>query len=337
MALSLSDLLSERQTLLADGALGTNFFAMGLEAGEAPELWNLTAPDKVRRLHQSFVDAGSDLILTNSFGGTASRLKLHDAENRVSEINRAAAKLAREVSDKASRPVLVAGSLGPTGELFAPLGTLEPEQGRELFRAQAEALVEGGVHLLWIETLSSAEELRAAVAGAAGLGLPIVATLSFDSNGRTMMGIAPEDWIALQEQLSAPLYAYGANCGAGLNELVAAMLAIRQAAPPDAILIGKGNCGIPRYEDGRILYDGTPELMADYARLLSALSVQIIGGCCGTTARHIAAMRQALDKASFEPVPDLTSIEARLGALNRSNPDLNASSAQSKRRRRQRR
>ncbi|HSR71909.1 MAG TPA: homocysteine S-methyltransferase family protein, partial [Kiloniellales bacterium] len=187
----LSKLLSERPWLLADGATGTNYFLMGLEAGGAPELWNVEQPDKVRQHTRSFIEAGSDIVLTNSFGGTRNRLKLHGAEKRVGELNRAAAVLAREVADQAGREVVVAGSMGPTGDMFMPLGPLSMTEGIAAFAEQAEALAEGGVDVLWIETLFSFEELTAAITGARGTGLPVVCTMSFDTAGHTMMGISP--------------------------------------------------------------------------------------------------------------------------------------------------
>src|SRR5690349_9969488 len=188
----LSSLLSARSVLLADGGMGTGLFGLGLATGDSPEFWNVLHPDRVAAVHQGFVTAGSDIILTNSFGGTRHRLKLHQAQDRVAELNMAAAKVARDVAAAASREVLVAGSIGPTGELIIPLGAMSMDEATAAFAEQAKALAEGGVDLLWIETMSSAEEVEAAVAGAAEAGLPVVVTLSFDTNGRTMMGITPE-------------------------------------------------------------------------------------------------------------------------------------------------
>lgn len=311
----LRELIEERGWLLADGATGTNYFAMGLEAGDAPELWNVSAPDKVRALHRGFADAGADIILTNSFGGTRYRLKLHDAQARVGELNSAAVRLAREVADAAGRRVLVAGSMGPTGEIFAPVGSLSHDDGVAAFAEQAAALAEGGADLLWIETISSAEELRAAVEGAAGTGLPLVTTMSFDTAGRTMMGITPGDFGALAASLASQPEAIGANCGVGAAELVCTVHAISQARP-DAIIVAKGNCGVPEFVDGHIHYSGTPELMADYARLVRDAGATIIGGCCGTTAAHLAAMRAALEAHIPGGPPSLDAIVARLGNVS---------------------
>lgn len=311
----LNRLLQDRPWLLADGATGTNFFAAGLETGDAPELWNVEAPDKVRALYQAFVDAGSDIILTNTFGGTRNRMRLHKSEDRVGELNQAGARIARAVADAADRPVVVAGSMGPTGDLFEPLGPLTPAEGTAAFAEQAQALAAGGVDVLWVETMSAPDEVRAAVAGAATTGLPVVCTLSFDTNGRSMMGVTPADFAALIRGLDPRPIGFGANCGIGPSDLLAAIVNLRAAAGPDAILIAKGNCGIPEYVDGAIRYQGTPELMADYARLARDCGARIIGGCCGTTPAHIAAMRAALETHAPEPAPSLETIVERLGPI----------------------
>jgi 5-methyltetrahydrofolate--homocysteine methyltransferase len=312
---SLSDLLDTRPWLLADGATGTNYFAMGLASGEAPELWNFAHPEKVRALHRSFIEAGADIILTNSFGGNAHRLKLHKAEGRVREVNREAARLARLEADAAPRPVIVAGSMGPTGEIFEPVGTLTHGEGVAAFAEQAKALAEGGADVLWIETMSAEEELRAAVEGASAAGPPIVATMSFDTNGCTMMGITPGYFGLFSQSLPGPVAAVGANCGTGAAELVATVLGIA-GARPDAVVVAKGNCGIPEFHDGHIHYSGTPTLMADYARLARDAGARIIGGCCGTTSEHLRAMRAALEAHAKGHRPAIADIEERLGKVS---------------------
>ena len=311
----LSRLLAARRVVLADGAMGTSLFARGLESGGSPELWNLERPDQVRAVHRGFVDAGSDLLLTNSFGANRKRLALHGAEHRVAELNRAAAGLAREAFDAAARPVLVAGDIGPTGEIFAPVGAFSAAEGEAVFAEQAAALAESGVDLLWIETISSAEELAAAVAGAAVTGLPIVATMTFDTRGRTMMGLTCEAAMRLRDELAVRPVAFGANCGTGPAQLVESVLGLARAARPGDTIVAKGNCGLPHYHDGEICYDGTPEIMADYACLARDAGARIIGGCCGTTPRHIAAMAQALAMRPEGPPPDLATIERVLGPL----------------------
>jgi 5-methyltetrahydrofolate--homocysteine methyltransferase len=309
------DLLAARPWLLADGATGTNYFQMGLTSGDAPELWNFDHPERVRGLHGRFIAAGADIVLTNTFGANRYRLRLHDAQDRVREINVEAAGHARSEADPVERPVVVAGSMGPTGEIFAPVGTLAHADGVTAFAEQARALAEGGVDILWIETMSAEEELRAAVEGARQANLPIVTTMSFDTNGRTMMGITPAYFGALAGRLPAAPAAIGANCGTGAAELVATVLGIT-AARPDAVVVAKGNCGIPRYEHGHIHYDGTPALMADYARIALDAGARIIGGCCGTTPEHLAAMRRALEDHERGARPTIELVEARLGAVS---------------------
>src|SRR5919109_4391619 len=188
----LESLLKSRPWLLADGATGTNLFNIGLASGDAPELWNATHPDRIQRLHQQFIDAGADIILTNTFGCNRRRLMLHKAESRVRELNATAARLAREVARKAGRPVAVAGSVGPTGELLAPLGPLSEAEALGVFVEQIEGLAEGGADVVWIETMSALEEMRAGARAAAKAGKAFTITASFDTAGRTMMGVGPE-------------------------------------------------------------------------------------------------------------------------------------------------
>ncbi|MFT6458710.1 betaine--homocysteine S-methyltransferase, partial [Pseudophaeobacter arcticus] len=216
--------LAEKDVLLADGATGTNLFNMGLQSGDAPELWNTDEPKKIMALYQGAVDAGSDLFLTNSFGGTAARLKLHDAQGRVRELNRTAAELGREVADKANRKIAVAGSVGPTGEIMLPVGELSHELAVEMFHEQAEALKEGGVDVLWVETISAPEEFRAAAEAFALAGMPWCGTMSFDTAGRTMMGVTSADLAQLVEDLPNPPLAFGANCGTGSSDILRTVL-----------------------------------------------------------------------------------------------------------------
>jgi 5-methyltetrahydrofolate--homocysteine methyltransferase len=306
--------LAGRGVLLADGAMGTSLFAQGLVTGDNPELWNVAHPERVEAVHAGFVAAGADIVLSNSFGGNRYRLKLHGHEHRVRELNLAAARLARRVADEAGRAVLVAGSIGPTGEILAPLGPLDPAAAEEAFAEQAAALAEGGADVLWVETMSAAEELQAAIRGAARAGLEVVATMSFDTGGRTMMGLTPADAVRLAARLATPPVAFGANCGVGPGQLVASILEMRGtgAALP---LVAKGNCGIPEYRDGHIHYSGDAATMARYAELARDAGASVIGGCCGTTAAHLAAMRRALDATARGEAPDLAAIESALGAL----------------------
>ncbi|MDX5360377.1 MAG: betaine--homocysteine S-methyltransferase [Alphaproteobacteria bacterium] len=311
----LQTLLDERPWLLADGATGTNFFAMGLESGDPPEFWNIDHPDRVEALHRSFVEAGADIILTNSFGANRHRLKLHQAQARVHELNAAAAQIARKVADAAGRPVVVAGSMGPTGELLEPVGALAYADAVETFAEQAEGLKAGGADALWIETMSAENEVRAAIEGASRTGLPIVATMSFDTAGRTMMGITPAALGELSGHLHPEPCAIGANCGVGASELVCTVLGI-SGARPEAVVVAKANCGVPKFVDGEIAYTGTPELMADYARLALDAGARIIGGCCGTKPEHLKAMRAALEGYTPGARPTPEEVEARLGEIS---------------------
>lgn len=298
MSNRLLQLLEEKQALLIDGATGTNLFAAGLESGDAPELWNIDQPEKITALHQSFVDVGADIILTNSFGGNSSRLALHKAEQRVHELNQRAAELARAVADqeneKNGRLVAVAGSIGPTGEMLFPLGVLMEEDAAKIFAEQAQALADGGADAIWIETMSSLEELSAAVTGAKTTGLPIVTTMSFDTNGHTMMGISPKAFSDYKHShLGDDVLAIGCNCGVGATETLEAI----EQMDKDLILVTKANCGVPEYKDGEIRYSGTVESMSDYAAQAIKDGVRLVGGCCGTTPEHLAAMRKAIDEA----------------------------------------
>ncbi|MBS3649576.1 betaine--homocysteine S-methyltransferase [Pseudaminobacter sp. 19-2017] len=307
-------LLAEKGILLADGATGTNLFGMGLASGEAPELWNETAPEKIVALHQNFVDAGADIILTNSFGGTRHRLKLHHAQDRVFELNKKAAEIAHSVADKAGRKVIVAGSIGPTGELLEPLGALTYDQAVEAFREQIEGLKAGGAEIAWIETMSAPGEARAAAQAAIEAGLPYTYTFSFDTAGRSMMGLAPKDVHGVADGLTEPAVAVGANCGVGAADILASLLDMTEARP-DATIIVKGNCGIPEFRGTEIHYSGTPELMSDYVRLAVDAGAKIIGGCCGTSFQHLAAMRKSLDEHTPASRPTVETITTRIGPL----------------------
>jgi 5-methyltetrahydrofolate--homocysteine methyltransferase len=311
----LSTLLSQRDWILADGATGTTLFNMGLQSGDAPELWNVDHPDRIATLYRGAVEAGSDLFLTNSFGGTAARLKLHDAQDRVFELNKLAAEIGREVADAAGRTVIVAGSVGPTGEIMAPMGSLTHEVAVEMFHEQAEGLKAGGADVLWVETISAPEEYRAAAEAAKLAGMPWCGTMSFDTAGRTMMGFTSADLSALVETLDIPPVAYGANCGVGASDLLRTVLGFR-AAGSERPVIAKGNAGIPKYVDGHIHYDGTPELMARYAVLARDAGAKIIGGCCGTQPDHLRQMRAALEDTPRGDAPALEVIAAELGGFS---------------------
>jgi 5-methyltetrahydrofolate--homocysteine methyltransferase len=272
--------------------MGTLLMAAGLPSGQAPEGWNITHPDRIEAVHREYLRAGSDLILTNSFGGNPFRLKGHGLDDRVLAVNEAAAVIARQATGGAGHEVLVAGSMGPSGEMMEPLGLLTPEAARKGFAQQAEGLAEGGVDLLWIETMGDLREAVAALEGAREVtDLPLVATMSFDAGVRTMMGVTPEE--ALAHLLPLGVVAVGANCGSGIQdteEVIRRMAALDAGVP----LVSKSNAGKPVWEDGSLVYDGTPELMAAHARRVQALGARLIGGCCGTTQEHLRAMGTAL-------------------------------------------
>ena len=315
----LAKLLHQRGTLLADGATGSNLFDRGLQTGDSPELWNDTQPDRIAKNYQSFIDAGSDIILTNTFGGSQHRLKLHNAAARVSELNFKGARIARQLVEQAHREIVIGGCMGPTGEILQPLGNLSVTAAADAFAEQAHALKEGGVDIFWIETMSSKEEVEAAVIGASRAGLPTVATFSVDTNGRTMMGLAPADFVKISLEMEHTPVAIGVNCGVGAADLVAAIVNTKtalQRQQQELLIVAKANCGIPEYIDGKIVYSGSQEIMSEYIRLAVDAGANIIGGCCGTTAAHIKAMRQALDHHQKQSSPNLQQIESKLGAIS---------------------
>lgn len=317
MTNALSDLLSTRNVLMADGATGTTLFDMGLTSGDSPEFWNDTKPENIRKLHQGFVDAGSDIILTNTFGGTRHRLKLHNAQDRVFELNEKGAKIAREVAESADRPIIVAGSVGPTGELLVPLGALTKDGAREAFKEQIEGLKAGGADVVWIETMSAIDEIEAAAEAARELGMPYVVTASFDTAGKTMMGLAPAGLLEVFAADCEKPVAVGANCGVGASDLLAAILDIT-ASDPNTIVVAKANCGIPVVQGENVVYTGTPELMADYAKLAIDAGARIIGGCCGTSCEHLEAMRGAIDEhvaVSNHRRPSLDEVVEKIGPM----------------------
>ena len=294
----LQKLLEIGQPILLDGAMGTMLMDAGLVQGDPPEEWNVTHPDRIRAIHKGYIEAGSRVILTNSFGGTSFRLEMHNLQDRVIELNKVAAQNARAEADAAPDMVVVAGSMGPTGQLFEPMGTLTFEEAIAAFAEQARGLAEGGVDVFWVETMSDLDEVRAAVEGARSVSdLPIITTMSFDTHGHTMMGVSP---VKALETLSAlDVFAIGANCGTGSDELEVAVKTMREANP-DVLLVAKANAGIPQVvRGGEIVYNGTPEVMAQYARNVRDMGVSLIGGCCGSTPKHIRAMAEALGS----PVP----------------------------------
>jgi 5-methyltetrahydrofolate--homocysteine methyltransferase len=289
MSETLRQRLSGKGVLVADGATGTMLQAAGLSEGTAPESWNLTHPEKILDLHRAYLEAGSQIILTNSFGGSRFRLGKKGLQDKVHEVNRAAAALAKEA---AGQEAFVAGSMGPTGELMKPLGTLSYVVAVEAFAEQAKALAEGGVDAILVETMSDLNEAKAAIVGAQrATDLPILCTLSFDTQRHTMMGVSPRR--AAKEMWPLGLVAIGGNCGKTLDDMEEVLRQMGKAVP-EATLMAKPNAGLPRLVDGQAVYDVTPQVMAEYALRYAELGAKIVGGCCGSTPDHIKAMAAAL-------------------------------------------
>jgi methionine synthase I (cobalamin-dependent) len=288
---SFVELLAERPVLLADGATGTNYQNMGIEPGVAPEEWVVDAPDQVQELHRRFVAAGSDLVLTCSFGGSSLRLADEALHGRAVEVNRRAAELAREaVGDD----VLVAGSLGPTGHLTEPLGPLTHDLAVATYAEQARALTDGGVDLLVLETFFSLDEGLWALEGVKSASdLPLVVSYSFDQGTKTMMGLSPTQVV----EAFAPLgiAAIGANCGKSLadTDVIVDELVAAAAGLP---LWVKPNAGVPRMVGDAVIYDAGPDDLAEHVRSYVDRGARIVGGCCGSTPEHVAAIAGALGR-----------------------------------------
>ncbi len=307
--------INMKGSLLLDGATGTGLFELGLLSGDAPELWNDIQPERVFKLNAGFVEAGSDVILANSFGANAMRLKLHKAQHRVSELNEKAVQIAKQAADQAEREVFVAGSMGPLGELIEPVGTLGMDEAVQAFTDQALALERGGCNLLMIETISSVEELVAAATGAMSTGLDYICCGSFDSNGRTMMGVTPKQFAKKCTELSRRPIAVGSNCGIGPAQTVAALLEMVESMPDEFHYVAKANCGVPVWEGDKIKYSATPEQMYTYARISRDVGATMIGGCCGTQAQHVERMRAGLNGYEPSSRPTLEQVSNVLGAV----------------------
>jgi 5-methyltetrahydrofolate--homocysteine methyltransferase len=287
-------LLDEGGPIMADGAMGTMLFANGLQFGDPPELWNLAHPDVVRRVHRGYLEAGSRIVMTNTFGGNRLRLGMHGNQDRVDELNRTAAILLRAEVNAAGGTALVAGDIGPSGEIVAPLGTLDYEEAVDVFAEQAASLVAGGVDLIWIETMSDLNEMKAAIEGVRRVapGIALVATMTFDTRGHTMMGVSPEEAVASLAAWGAD--AVGGNCGNGPDELIPVVARMRAAAP-DVALVAKSNAGMPELVDMQAVYRASPEVMAGTAIEMRDAGATIVGACCGSTPAHVRAMAEALE------------------------------------------
>ncbi len=287
------ELVAANDTIIADGAMGTMLFANGLLFGDPPEVWNLSKPDVVRRIHRGYLEAGSQIIMTNTFGGNRMRLSLHGLQDRVAELNQTAAILLRSEVEAAGGTALVAGDIGPSGAILAPTGTLDYDEAVDIFAEQAAALVAGGVDLIWIETMSDLPEIKAAIEGVRRVspGIALIATMTFDTRGHTMMGVSPEQALASLTAWGAD--AVGGNCGNGPDELVTVVERM-QAAGPTVPLVAKSNAGMPELVDMRAVYRADPATMATAALAMRDAGASIIGGCCGNTPEHLQAIATLL-------------------------------------------
>jgi len=294
-------LASRSGPILADGAMGTQLFAAGLQFGDPPETWNVIHPEVIRGIQRRYIQAGADIVLTNTFGGTRFRLAMHNLQSRVADLNRTAAILLRAEIEASGRNVLVAGDIGPSGEILAPLGTLEYAEAVDGFAEQAKALIGGGADVIWIETMSSLEEVKAAMEGTRRISadIPLITTMSFDTHGRTMMGVTPEEALKTLTEWGAA--AVGANCGNGTDELLAAIIRMN-AAGPKVPLVAKSNAGMPELVNQKAVYRATPEVMGHYALDVYKAGARIIGACCGSTPDHIHAMSETLKNAGDLPI-----------------------------------
>lgn len=289
----LKALLTEHPYLLADGAMGTMLFASGLEHGDAPEGWTVEHPDRVAAVHRAYLESGSQILMTNTFGANRLRLALHNKQDQVGELNRAAARLLRGEIEASGKWALAAGDIGPSGGVLLPYGEMEYDEAVSAFAEQAAALLEGGVDLIWIETMADLEEVRAAVEGVrqASVDIPIIATMTFDTRGRTMMGVTPESAAGVLPELGAA--AIGGNCGNGPDEIIEVIRKMH-AAQPEMVLVAKANAGVPTLVGGKPVYKASPEDMTGYAAQVFDAGARIIGACCGSTPEHIRAIAAAL-------------------------------------------
>lgn len=283
----------ENAVLASDGAMGTMLQERGLTDGGAPELWNIEKPEEIEAVLEAYAAAGAKFITTNTFGATRGRLELHGLADRVFELNQAGAAIARKVADRHPGS-FVMGDIGPSGELMDPMGTLTPESAKELFAEQIKGLVAGGVDAILIETMSDLAEVEAAVEAAKEVapGMPIIATMSFDTNLRTMMGVKPA--MAVTHLSSIGVRIIGANCGRGTDEMRQIAQEMVNARPEGVFIITQSNSGLPKLVGDTFIYEGTPDEMAKYAAEMKEMGVNIVGSCCGSTPAHTKAIAAAI-------------------------------------------
>jgi len=283
----------EKGILISDGAMGTMLQGKGLTDGGAPELWNVDNPSAIEEVLEEYAAAGANLITTNTFGGTRGRLQMHGLEDRLFELNKAGAEIARKVADR-HPGCFVMGDVGPSGELMEPMGTMTIDEATALFADQIKALVAGGVDAILIETMSDLQEVEAAVKAAKEVApnLPIIVTFSFDTNMRTMMGVKPA--VAVSTLAAQGVRIIGANCGRGVDEMRVIAKELTDARTDGVYIITQSNAGLPKLVGGDFVYDGTPEEMAKYAQDMKTLGVNVIGSCCGSSPAHTRAMAASI-------------------------------------------
>ena len=289
--------LLKDKIMVCDGAMGTMLQKHGLSAGECPEYWNLTKAETLVSVHKEYIDAGADIIITNTFGGNRVKLQKFNLEGNLAKINIAGVTNAKAAVKKTGKPVLVAGDIGPTGSLLDPLGFLSVSEAYDIFKEQAEALVEGGVDLLIIETMIAIEEIVAAVKAVKDTTkLPVIACMTFDVTAnkdvRTVMGV--DTTTMVDELTKAGADILGSNCGNGIEQMIEVIRAIRaKTAKP---LIAEANAGMPKIKDDQIFYDGTPEVVGSFTGALIEAGANIVGGCCGTTPEHIKQIKNQVKR-----------------------------------------
>jgi len=299
LANKLTDLLAKKRLLIVDGAMGTMLQRAGLGIGECPELWNVEHADSVQNIHQDYIKAGADIIVTNTFGGSPRKLKMFGLQERTQEINRAGADLAAKARGSCNRKetALIFGSVGPTGELLEPLGTATPHSLLEQFAVQIRALVEGGIDAIIVETMISPEEaiLAAKAARSVLQSLPVIVNLTYEPTPRgprTMMGTSPERFVKMLADQNVSVDGVGTNCGTGADDMVSVVAALRECT--HVPIVAYANAGMPRMQDGVAVYDETPDEFAEMTAKLADAGAAMVGGCCGTTPEHIKRLSRTL-------------------------------------------
>lgn len=281
----------QNNILVCDGAMGTELQKRGLQPGESPELLNIEKPEIVFAIHQDYIKAGADIITTNTFGANSARLKLHELDHRVEEICDAALKLAR----KAAGEKFVFASIGPLGEIIAPLGELPIQTAREYFERQISALANSEIDGFIVETMMALDEMELAVNSIQKKSsLPVIATMTFEngkSGLRTMWGVSVEE--AVQKLTELKVDVIGANCGNGFDDMIVIMREMRTLTSKP--IIAQANAGIPKWIDGKSIYTETPDSIKEKVSELIQIGANIIGGCCGSTPEHICAIRNLVD------------------------------------------